>query len=245
MLPTLSLPIVCYLRHFLLSDNGKPIDSMYLNCWLSSIYSASGQYLGHRWTQKIGGRVETRTYDADGEDVSNEYVNEIESTCISTRVISLSVNSTLRKFYQVIDSSTIECTTSGPSAGLIRSSETFTAEPGHESLKWQDIFLQSEWFCILWDGDRNEVGTRSIYVSQHSARIKTNFGNRSKSEFEIIRQVPSDVINEFGSYSNYIERCKTDDVGADKKVSRGGIILDSSGSMDRHQRLATKLSIKR
>ena len=240
---TLALPIVCYLSNLIAPSDKNSSMQGYLDIWLCTIYSISGRYLGHRLVRNGNAGIIIETLGRDGEHISTEHLNQIESESIITRITSATSDKLFTNFYQVIDSFIIECTTSEASLGVI-GSETFSAEPRHTSHQWKDVLSQTSWFCQIWDPDRNQVGSREIYVADYWARIDTELTDHKKSTFEIVRRLPIDFIKQYGSYNNYIARCQTIDLGADKKVSSGGIILDTNGELGRHRQLAAKLNVK-
>jgi hypothetical protein len=243
MSSVLSLPIVCYLGNLIAPSDKKKGIHGYLDIWVSIIYAVSGEYLGHRIVSNENGLIQTETFGRDNENITTEQLNQIDSEFIISRITSASSDKSFTNFYQIIDSFIIECITSEASLGVI-CSETLSTEPRHNSRQWKDVLFQTSWFCHIWDPDRNQVGSREIYVADDWARIDTELSDHEKSTFEIIRRLPVDFGKQFGSYKNYIARCQTIDLGMDKKVSSGGIILDTNGEMDRHRKIAAKLNVK-
>jgi hypothetical protein len=222
-----SIPIVCYLKHLLTKNND------YNKYWISNIYKSTGEFIGYRTINFQDKSLLIETINDNKELISREFISTFEKDYLDTRINF--VNSIeISKFYQIVDSSILECVTTEIGSNIL-SYETLTCEPIQSSKDlWTDISQHGQWMCFLKDSEHNEIGTRKIYVYDDYSFIDTEFTQNKNSQFECLRLVTEKILEEFGSISRYINHCKILDSDSKTKLSKGGIILDTSKSIDEH-----------
>jgi hypothetical protein len=233
-----SVPIVCYLRHLL----SKKID--YTKYWISNVYKSSGEFIGYRTINFQDKSLVIETINDKNTLVSREYISTVNEDHLDTRINFINPSLEISKFYQIIDSSILECVTTEIGSNIL-SFETLTTSPIKSTKNlWSDISQHSEWMCFLKDSDHNEIGTRRIYVYDDYSFIDTEFNENHKSQYEYLRLVSLSILSQYGSIDRYINHCKTIDFDGKTKLSKGGIILDSSNSVDEHKRIRNLLKIR-
>ncbi len=255
MFPAKSLPIVCYLENFIFpkneeisvterlknifwKNNDTPFEKKF-EIWLSHIYSKNKKYLGYRVIEKSND-IEVKTYSGTDKIISREVIGEIESNYIKTNTYLYDSESSISRFYYIVDSHQLECTISDNSK--ILGHETFSSTPKLNYHTWKNLLSHKDWFCRIWDSEGNKIGNRSIEIFENSTRVDLDFEDEKNSQFEIIRKIPENLIEIYGSIANYQNRFKAYDIGTDDVFSEGGIILDSDENLEKHKAIAKKLN---
>ena len=233
-----SIPIVCYLKHIL----SNKID--YNKYWISNIYKYSGEYIGCRTINFKSKSLVIETVDDQNTQISSEYISASKEDHLDTRINFINPSKEISKFYQIIDSSVLECVTTEIGSNIL-SFETLTTSPVKSSKNlWNDISQHGEWMCFLKDSEHNEIGTRRIYVYDDYSFIDTEFNQNQKSQYECMRLVSLSQLSEFGSIDRFINHCKILDSDSKTKMTKGGIIVDTSKSIDEHKRFRNLSKIR-
>ncbi|MDH6155246.1 hypothetical protein M2124_001529 [Polynucleobacter sphagniphilus] len=233
-----SIPLVCYLKHLLTNK----VD--YNKYWISNLYKSSGEFIGYRTINFQNSSLVIETINDKNTLISRENILTVKEDHLDTRINFINPSLEISKFYQIIDSSILECVTTEIGSNIL-SFETLTTSPMKSTKNlWSDISQHSEWMCFLKDSDHNEIGTRRIYVYDDYSFIDTEFNENHKSQYECLRLVSQSILSQYGSIDRYINHCKILDSDSKTKLSKGGIILDSSESIDEHKRIRNLLKIR-
>ena len=219
--------------------------------WHSNIFDESGAVLGYREIQHQGQKITISTKDVSGQISSHEILNLTNESFFWGESYSAVTSKNYHKFHQIIDGNTLEIVINEVDGDII-GYETQTAEPldTTKSLNWGSLAGHLNWFCILWDDDRNQVGYRKIYSSPNYSYIVSEYEQDKRTLFESLRRLPSNFKNEFGTLENYLKHFRICDIessiGASNRsiFSKSGIIVGESDNVELHLNLARKFDGK-
>ena len=120
----------------------KPVENRF---WVNTIYSISNEFMGYRITKFNNNTFEESTFDFNHKRIYQSNIKTIELDWMNIRIFVENEGIEISKFYQLIDSTVVECVTTLVGKDIL-SIETLTSTPNHSNeISWRNLFSHDNW----------------------------------------------------------------------------------------------------